>query len=153
MPLNDLYFLNHETLFAGLGNPLRKDDASGLILLDKLSAELGADRFSFIKCYQNPENYFDQLEKGYENIVFLDSSKNLKTDWKLMRAEEVDDFSFSTHTFGLSTIITFLRNQCDSNIFLIVIKVYNLSLGKGLNEKVKVTIDSIVGEIKKNVRI
>ncbi|TYB88845.1 MAG: hydrogenase maturation protease [Kosmotoga sp.] len=153
MPLNDLYFLNHETLFAGLGNPLRKDDASGLILLDKLSAELDVDRFSFIKCYQNPENYFDQLTKGYENIVFLDNSKNLKTDWKLMKAEEIDDFSFSTHTFGLSTIITFLRNQCDSNIFLIVIKVYNLSLGKGLNEKVKVTIDSIVGEIEKNVRI
>ncbi|MGC9383793.1 MAG: hydrogenase maturation protease [Kosmotogaceae bacterium] len=153
MLLNDLSFLNHETLFAGLGNSLRKDDAAGLILLDRLSSELNSKRFSFIKCYQNPENYFDQLTRGYENIVFLDNSKSLETDWKLMKAEEIDDFSFSTHTFGLSTIITFLNNQCNSNIFLVIMKVYNLSLGKGISEKVETTIESIVGEIKKNVNV
>jgi len=153
MPLNDLSFLNHETLFAGLGNSLRKDDAAGLILLDRLSSELHSKRFSFIKCYQNPENYFDQLTRGYENIVFLDNSKSLESDWKLMKAEEIDDFSFSTHTFGLSTIITFLNNQCNSKIFLVIMKVYNLSLGKGISEKVETTIKSIVGEIKKNVNV
>ncbi|MFO7882323.1 MAG: hydrogenase maturation protease [Kosmotogaceae bacterium] len=153
MPLNDLSFLNHETLFAGLGNPLRKDDASGLVLLDRLSTELSNDRFSFIKCYQNPENYFDQLTRGNENIVFIDNSKDMEPDWRLMKANEIDDFSFSTHTFGLSTIISFLKNQCDSNIFLIIIKVYNLSLGNGISERVKTTIDSIVREIKRNVRV
>jgi hydrogenase 3 maturation protease len=70
-----------------------------------------------------------------------------------MKAEEIDDFSFSTHTFGLSTIITFLNNQCNSKIFLVIMKVYNLSLGKGISEKVETTIKSIVGEIKKNVNV
>ncbi|MFW6119460.1 MAG: hydrogenase maturation protease [Petrotogales bacterium] len=153
MPLNDLHFLKHETLFAGLGNPLRKDDASGLILLDRLSDELDINRFTFIKCYQNPENYFDQLTRGYENIVFIDNSKDIEKEWKLMKAREIDDFSFSTHTFGLSTIVSFLKNQCDSNIFLIVIKVYNLSMGTGISKTVEKTTDSIIREIKRNVRL
>ncbi|AKI97579.1 hydrogenase maturation protease [Kosmotoga pacifica] len=127
--------MDKKVLFVGLGNPLRNDDNVGIFFLELLEELDLPSCWELIKCYRNPENYLCELLSSKSNIiVFIDSIQGTDQDISILSEEEIKDFSFSTHTFGISTIIKYLKSSKDVNFFLIGIKPEKLEVGSGLTQ-------------------
>ncbi|MEJ2543110.1 MAG: hypothetical protein P8Y99_03500 [Calditrichaceae bacterium] len=64
--------------FIGLGNPLRGDDAAGLIFLNRLHALNKFKEAWFIEAGTNPENYLQQIvDCPASLVVFIDASRRI----------------------------------------------------------------------------
>ncbi len=150
MPSDDLELLSRVSLkkrntFAGLGNPFRKDDAAGLVAVDRLASEMRNPALSFLKCYQNPENYFDRFPKDSKCVVFFDALYGIKEDIIVLDEEEIGDFSFSTHTFGMKTIVRYLGNMIDGlSVYVVGMRAKHMDLGEGLSEETMAIVNRVV---------
>ncbi|WP_290647200.1 hydrogenase maturation protease [Kosmotoga sp.] len=153
MPSNDvptdiLHFvaslMNREVLFVGLGNPMRSDDYVGVFLIELLEKLKLPPHWNLLKCYRNPENYLGKLLSLKSGIiVFIDSVQGMNEELRIFREEEIKDFSFSTHAFGISTFMKYLKSRKEVNFFLIGIKPENLEVGINLTPEVKRRADLI----------
>lgn len=132
-------------LFAGLGNPLRSDDTAGLLIIDRIPEFPLSENWTAVKCYQAPENYLDVLSRGeHDVIVFIDTVQGIEKDYRIYEKEEIRDFSFSTHSFGLASIISFLNRKRRFEIYLVGLKPTVLSLGTTLSPEMERIVETIV---------
>ena len=58
-------------VFVGLGNPLRRDDAAGLIILEKISISRHFKNAHFIKAYTTPESHLEEILNYHPEIVVI----------------------------------------------------------------------------------
>jgi len=136
----------------GLGNPLRKDDGIGLILLDKLrknSSKL-PDSFHFIDGGTGGLNLIHILS-DYKIIILLDAvnfggnvgdSKFFKTSvFKLKENSK----NFSTHEHNFIKVIELAKKlEYSSDLILIFgIQPKNISFGYELSKELKENITKI----------
>jgi len=134
-----------QVLFVGLGNPLRSDDTAGLLIIDRILEFPLSENWKAVKCYQTPENYLDALSKGkHDVIVFIDTVQGIEENYRIYEKEEIRDFSFSTHSFGLASIIDFLNRKKRFEIYLVGLRPAVLSLGTTLSLEMKRIIETIV---------
>lgn len=138
--------LKKKNILAGLGNPFRKDDAAGLHVIDRLASEMLGPAFTLLKCYQNPENYFDRFYKDTGCVVFFDALHTIDRDIIILAESQVGDFSFSTHTFGMRTIIGYLSNMINElSVYIVGIRAKDMSLGEGLSEETSAIVERVAG--------
>ena len=156
-----------KTLFIGLGNYLRHDDAVGLYIVRQLKQKV-KKKFYFLLAETTPENhlnYISQLNPEY--IVFIDAAKfsgpirrpdfigtmegRKVGEIRLLDQKEIGSSSISTHTSSILLIIEYLKKCIDAEYFVIGIKVGNSSFGEGISveilDKVDKFIDLIVTQV------
>lgn len=136
---------NNKLLIVGLGNAFRGDDSAGLYLIDQLLVKKLPRKWILLKCYENPENYLNVLTAdGLESIIFIDTVNGIKEKIRIFRASEIQDFSFTTHSFGLSSIIYYIKNFQNPSIYLIGMKPYDLSLKTEISDEMKNTANILL---------
>lgn len=127
-----------KTLFIGLGNYLRQDDAIGLYIAKRLKQELNKKNFHFLLAETTPENHLNFItELNPKYILFFDAanfSGNVG-QIRLLSQKEISSFSTSTHTSSILLIIEFLKKCIDAEFFVIGIKIKNNSFGEGISEE------------------
>ncbi|OAA30670.1 hypothetical protein AT15_09580 [Kosmotoga arenicorallina S304] len=155
MPSNELslfleYLIDKEALLVGLGNPMRSDDNVGVYLIELLEQLELPPHWNLLKCYRNPENYLGKLLNSKSRIiVFIDSVQGMSEEVRIFCEDEIKDFSFSTHTFGISTFIKYLKSRRQVRFFLIGIKPEKLEVGVELTKKAKGRADFIFRRFEK----
>ena len=141
---------DREVLIAGLGNYFRGDDSAGLILIDRLTGIRLPPGWKLLKCYETPENYLESLTgAGADTPLFIDTVRTIAGELKLFTVDEITDFSFSTHSFGLSSIIEYILKQRDFRIFMIGMKPHDLTIRTGISERMQRTVNFLFWEFEK----
>ena len=143
---------NKKTLFLGVGNALKGDDAAGISLVDELSRlNFPADRgVGFLNCGVSPENYLEKIKAlSPQAVVIADAAENGKRPGtlELMDLGKADNFSLSTHSLSFEYLKEYLQElKCE--FFLLAIQPKTCKLGAELSREVKCSIEAFVSVFK-----
>lgn len=150
MELNE--FLNNikgKILIAGIGNPLRGDDAVGSYIVKELSnRKINA---ILIDCEEQPERFIEKIiQKQPDTVIFIDAfhMKQQPGSVAFLKEEDLQSIGISNHQTNLKMCIKYIKSRIKTNILIIGIQPENTEFGKPMSEKILNTT-----EILKNVLI
>jgi len=125
----------------GIGNPLRRDDAVGLRVLQGVRDRFGPSRsVVFIECETTPENYVGVLrEEQPSHILFIDAADARLSAGTLFLAnmDQIKGLSISTHAIPLNVYAEFIETLVEAKILLLGIQPEDVSFGEGLTAGVE----------------
>ena len=144
----------------GVGNPLRKDDGIGILLLDQLKKESDTlpHNVSFVDGGTGGMNLL-HLFNRFDLIILLDAV-NFQGSPGETRFFSLNDIKsqkqvsmVSTHNADLFQIIQIGQklDECPKNIFVFGIQPADISFGKGLTEAVQNKFNDIRSSMKNHV--
>ena len=130
--------------FIGLGNPLRSDDAAGLIFLNRLHALNHFKEAWFIEAGTNPENYLQQIiDCPASLVVFIDASQwgGRPGEITWLSSDNIDTIAISTHAFSIKMVEEYLQAERRFDFRYLVIEPEYLDIGEGLSKSVSNSLD------------
>lgn len=144
-------------LMLGVGNPFRRDDGIGPVIIRRLQAEPplmgidwqdgGADGFTLL-------DYLPQ----YEQVVLIDAVEMGATpgDVKVLTPAEarlkVQADALSTHGFGLAEALALIeRLGLQTDLRIIGVQVKDVRFGEGLSPEVALKIEDILTLVKAQI--
>jgi hydrogenase maturation protease len=110
----------------GIGNELRRDDAVGLAVVDRLSSFIDDPSVVLLNCQNSPENFTGYLKRVKPTCVVL-------IDAHIFQLNDLEGSSVSTHKTSLLALGEYLQTEMNCNIFLIGIQPANCDFGDGLS--------------------
>ena len=128
-----------DILLYGYGNPGRKDDGLGPILVDLLEKWIIKNEIKNISIYSD-----------YDIVIFIDASIEEIDDFIFTRVEPSDKVNYTMHSASPS----FVLNLCNKiynytpETYLLHIKGYEFQLQEGLSEKAQRNLESAYELIK-----
>jgi len=143
----------------GVGNPLRKDDGIGIILLNHLIKKM--DLPSNVTCIDGGTGGMNVLYdcNTFDVVIFIDA-----VDFKGVPGEtrffSIDDIktnkqvsSVSTHNEDLFQILRIGRElgECPDTVFVFGVQPADIGFGEGLNEQINEKIEDIIISMKENI--
>ena len=144
----------------GVGNPLRKDDGIGLLLLNYIKKESHRlpESISFIDGGTGGMSLLHIFNR-FEVIILLDAVdfKGQPGETRFFTLDEIQSqkqvSTVSTHNADLFQIIQIGQklNECPKKIFVFGVQPNDVSFGEGLTEPVKSRIGDIVKAMKMHV--
>ena len=149
-----------KTAVIGIGNPLRRDDAIGIILLGKL-IERKDDLPKNIKLIDGGTGGMNLLHilSSFDAVLIVDAVdfKGSAGEVKLFKAEDVisekTSVGFSTHESDFLKIIKMSEElgEAPDEIFIFGIQPKDTSYGQKLSPKIKNNIESLTHRLVKNI--
>jgi len=130
----------------GLGNPLKKDDNIGNLIVDKLKEQIQGPDYIFIKAGISPENFLVKIKKQDPDLVlFVDAACFDGTigEVKLFDISDMEEYQFSTHNIPISLFRERLKS-----IKIIGIKVEDTDFGQGLSKDLQKRFDLIFEAVR-----
>ena len=135
------------TVFVGVGNELRSDDAIGLLIVEKLRDMIDC---SCINAGQVPENSFGLIMKERpDTVIIIDAVQLFRKpgSYQLLTEMDIQHTGFSTHTLSLSVFMQYVKEVSDADVFLLGIQPRSTDLGEGLTPQLQHSLDEIVNLI------
>jgi hydrogenase 3 maturation protease len=120
----------------GIGNELRRDDAVGLAVVDRLRTSIDDPSVIVINCQTAPENYTGNVKRIKPTcIVLIDAADFGATpgDARIIQLHELGEVSVTTHKASLLTLGEYLQSEINCNIFVIGIQPADCDFGSGLS--------------------
>lgn len=145
----------------GVGNPLRKDDGIGIILLQYLQKDSSffSNLVSFIDGGTGGLNLL-YLMNRFNKVLILDAVdfKGQPGECKFFSIDEIKSEKHvsrvSTHNEDLFQIIRFGQemNECPNDVFVFGVQPADVCFGEGLTEELQKKLDTIVSTLKKKLK-
>lgn len=140
-------YLSESLLVVGVGNPLRGDDAAGLVLGEKLAEKLS---LPYLRCEEVPENYLtEMLDSSADTILMVDAvnSGAQAGDIKLLSPEKLAGDNISTHNCSISLLAGVLAKAADKRVLVLGIQPDSIGWGSHLSRFVSEAIDNFVASL------
>ncbi len=131
-------------LVVGVGNPLRGDDAAGLVLGSAIAEALGA---CYIAGEDVPEHYTDQMRAGpATQVLFVDAVDMGMPPGHigLVRTDELDDTSVSTHKVSLAVLARLVETMSGKRVRLLGVQPQSLGWGDAVSEPVREGVERFI---------
>ncbi|GAB5046109.1 hydrogenase 3 maturation endopeptidase HyCI [Thermodesulfovibrio sp. TK110] len=138
-----------KVLIAGIGNPLRGDDAIGSYIVKALNNE--KINATLIDCEDQTERFIDKIiQHKPDTVIFIDAvyMNHEPGSVVFLKEENLHHTGVSSHQSNLKMCIEYIKSKIKTQIFIIGIKPENTDFGKPVSEKVL-----SVAEILKNILI
>ncbi|HEX6033539.1 MAG TPA: hydrogenase 3 maturation endopeptidase HyCI [Anaerolineales bacterium] len=142
----------------GVGNPMRSDDAAGvlvarLLLQRDLAPE--ADRVLIIEAGHAPENRTGELRRFLPDIVLIIDAADMgetpgTVQW--IPEESIDGMNASTHSLPLSMLSRYLKLELNCTVAVLGIQAASNEVGESVSPDVFQAIHEIVNEMERFVR-
>ena len=135
------------TVFVGVGNELRSDDAIGLAVIEKLRNMIDCP---CINAGQVPENSFGLIVKEQpDTVVIIDAVQLFMKpgSYQLLTDTDIQHTGFSTHTLSLSVFMQYLKEASDADVYLLGVQPRSTDLGQGLTPLLEDSLHEIVNLI------
>ncbi len=137
-------YLSEHLLIAGVGNPLRGDDAAGLVLGEKLAAKL---HLPYLCCEEVPENYItEMIDSEADSILIVDAVDFGAAPGyiDLVSPQQLSGESISTHNCSVSLLATVLEKAASKRMMVLGIQPNSLGWGHQLSQVIAEAIDDFV---------
>lgn len=129
--------INGKVAILGIGNVLKQDDGLGPALIQKLDGKLKAE---LIDCGVAPENYTGKIRRlEPKTILIVDAIDFGLKPGKIRVVEhtEIKDETFTTHNISLKAFVDFIKNEIQTEVYIIGIQPKQVGFGTGLSEEVE----------------
>ena len=120
----------------GIGNELRRDDAVGLTVIDRLSALIDHPSISLMKCHEVPENFTGHVKRFKPACVILIDAADFggaPGEARVFELSEVESIEVTTHRPSLAVLGEYLQSETSASIFVIGIQPVDREFGEGLS--------------------
>jgi hydrogenase 3 maturation protease len=134
----------------GIGNPLRSDDAAGVLVARRLApSHFTRDRDSvlILDAGHAPENTTAEVRRFAPEIIILIDAAEMGEAPGAIRwvgIHEIDGMSASTHTMPLSMLAKYLLLELDCEVGVLGIQPESNEIGDSISEKVLQAVEEIV---------
>lgn len=143
----------------GVGNPMRSDDAAGVLVARALSGRecaTEADHVLIIEASQAPENRTGELRRFAPDVVLIIDAADMgetpgTIQW--IPEESIDGMSASTHSLPLSMLARFLRMDLGCSVALLGIQINSNEVGENVSGEVLQAVHEIVDELHQSLCI
>ena len=137
----------------GIGNPLRSDDAVGVLVARRL-ADSGLirdlDSVLVMEAGHAPENATAGLRRFAPQVVLLIDAAEMGDVPGTIRwvdMEEIDGMSASTHTLPLSMLAKYLVLELGCEVKILGIQPGSTEIGESVSKEVLQAVDEIVSAL------
>ena len=129
----------------GVGTELCRDDAAGLLLIDRLSAQMNlpvgvaSERLLLISGGPAPENFTGVIRAFQPNLLVVVDAAFLELpagSIQLLPEERAAGLSFSTHMLPLPMMLSYLKLECGCSVCLVGIQPATTEQGIGISQRV-----------------
>ena len=118
---------------------MRRDDAAGLIILEKISISRHFKNAHFIKAYTTPESHLEEILNYHpEIVVIIDAADWGGRDGEMtwLEGREIENFAISTHTYSISLIEKYLKLNARLEVKYLVIQPLYMDLKTSLSKQI-----------------
>jgi hydrogenase maturation protease HycI len=132
------------TVFVGVGNELRSDDAIGLAIIERIRHMIDCP---CINAGQVPENSFGLIVKEQpDTVVIIDAVQLFMKpgSYQLLTETDIQHTGFSTHTLSLSVFMQYLKEASEAEVYLLGVQPRSTDLGQGLTPQLEESLEEIV---------
>jgi len=137
----------------GIGNPLRNDDAAGLLVARELlqrECAADADHLLVIQAGHAPENVTGELRSFHPELIILLDAADMRAKpgticW--VPIQSIEGISASTHSLPLSMLARYLTLELNCTVVLIGVQPQSTEVGEVVSVEVLDAVREIVEEI------
>ncbi|MBU0711406.1 hydrogenase maturation protease [bacterium] len=137
--------INKKIVMVGLGNPMRRDDQSGLVLLEEIQKRKLLSGANFVFANTTPENHLEKIVSLQpEIVIFVDTVKMQQSPGTIeeILSNQVETKGFSTHSYSIKLVENYLRLEGIGQFMYIGIEPGDMGMGEFLTTPVKEGIES-----------
>ena len=134
-------------LVVGVGNPLRGDDAAGLILGEQVAQKLG---WEYLRSEEVPESYLGEMLASPADTILLVDAVDMQAPAGEIRMLSPDDLAnngISTHNCSIALLATVLAGLKDKRTLVLGIQPENPGWGEYLTSPVVAAIERFVAAL------
>lgn len=138
----------------GIGNPLRRDDAIGVEVLERLKGRV-PENVALFNCEMVPENFLTEVERFQPTHVLMIDAAQLDLEpgeARLIPTEKITGVALSTHTMPLSLTAEILRTDMGAKVVLLGVKPEMTEFGEGLSPRLQKASEGIAIAILEAIR-
>jgi len=124
----------------GIGNELRRDDAVGLAVADRLNLFNDDPSVFVLNCQHVPENFTGHVKRIKPTCVVLVDAADFggsPGDARIFQLNALEDSSVTTHKASLLTLGEYLQSEINCTIFVIGIQPADCDFGSGLSPEAR----------------
>jgi hydrogenase 3 maturation protease len=133
----------------GIGNPLKRDDNIGNLVVDELKKIVKDRNTLFIRAETNPENFIGKIKKFKPNATYFVDAVEFDGNIGEVKVFDINDVlnkNLSTHDIPVKVFKDFFP---DTEIYIIGIKHGDVGYGEELTLTLKENFGNVIREIKK----
>jgi len=133
----------------GVGNPLKGDDAAGLLVIEQVMKNVPARTrpgVRIFRTYDVPENYTGKIRKFKPaRILIIDAAlAGLKPgDIFILEKEKIAIEEISSHKIPLMVLISYLEQNTGCKVIVLGIQAKDLSFGMPVTPIVKTAVKTV----------
>jgi hydrogenase 3 maturation protease len=133
----------------GVGNPLKGDDAAGLLCAEALLKSIPAKArraVKILRTYDVPENYTGIIRKFRPTrVIIIDAAlAGLKPgEIFVLEKEKIAIEEISSHKIPLMVLISYLEQSIECKVTVLGIQARNLSFGTPINPDIKAAVKTV----------
>ena len=147
------WLINSErVVVAGIGNPIRTDDAVGVKIVQDLNGKV-SERVYLIECETVPESFLEPIiEFKPTHVLLIDAAfLGLKPGAaRLIDPERIAAFpAITTHMLPLRIFCEYITKMTEAKIALLLIEPKNNEFGEGLTPEVQAAAEKIANILQK----
>ena len=143
----DTWFLNSEKIvIIGVGNPLRKDDAVGLEVINRLENNV-SEHVYLINSETIPENYLEPISDFKPSHILIIDAALMGLEYGMIKFVNdctISKLPFSTHGLPIQIFCTYLIESTKAKIAMLLIQPKDVSFGEGLTSELEEIIDTVI---------
>lgn len=131
---------SEKIVIAGIGNPIRKDDAIGVKIIQELRNKVPS-RVILYECETIPESFIQPIIEVHPSHVLLIDVAYMKTkpgEIRLVNPENILNYSpITSHTLPLRVFCEFLTKMTKAKIGLLLIEPKDTKFGEEISLEVQ----------------
>ncbi len=128
----------------GVGNPLRRDDFVGIQVVRNLRGRVGG--VELIECETVAENFLEDIERAAPTHLLIVDAGLLGSEpgsWRLVRSDELDVETVSTHALPLRIFCDYVREVVGAKVALLCIQPKDTDFGEGMTPELEKVAESL----------
>jgi len=143
----------------GIGNELRRDDAVGLAVVDRLSFFVDDPSIVLLNCQNVPENFTGYVKRFRPTCVVLIDAADFGAvpgNARIFQLNDLESPEITTHRASLTMLGAYLQSETNSSVFVIGIQPADCDFGSGLSPSVRrasVAVADTIGTVLNRFRV
>ncbi len=132
----------------GIGNPLKKDDNIGNVVVEEFKKKIKDDNVLFILAETNPENFLGKVKSFDPKVIYFVDAVEFDGEVGEVKVFSIDDVlnqSLSTHGISVRIFKDFFPG---AKIYVIGIKPERISYGENLGLKLREKLNKIIEDVE-----
>lgn len=153
--LEKLISSNERIVIVGMGNRLKKDDAVGSILAERLSEKISSERMMIIDASISLENFIGKISKFKPSLLLIIDAADFKGapgEIMLVTLDGIAGIGIpTTHNIPLTLLPKIIEIRRES-VFIIGVQPKTTDFGEGLSEEVEKAAEFLEAVIARAVK-